>query len=147
MLRLMFYPNSRGVWVGDLYDDDVRLLATTHPATIAAAIFAMDGHSLRVETEDGFFEMQFPFEENEFDDIAKVLEDDQMGQWMTLFFTFSRFDFSNPLPYDTRAEIHFRAAVHHLPTELVKIRPSEPNPKGFKKQLKNRNQYIYYPWE
>src|SRR6202051_1868655 len=49
MLKLRFYPNSRGVWVGELLDDESPLLATTHPATVAAAIFAMDKCSLCVE--------------------------------------------------------------------------------------------------
>jgi hypothetical protein len=65
---------------------------------------------------------------------------------MRLFVIFSRFDFANPLPYDTKAEIHFRVAVYHLPPELVKVRPLGPEPKDFKRQLKNRNRFIYYPW-
>ena len=147
MLRLMFYPNSRGVWVGELQNDETRLLATTHPATIAAAIFAMDEGSVRVETDNGSFEMHFPFNDDEFDSLGAVIQDGEMGYWMSLFCTFSRFDFVNPLPYDTHADIHFRTAVHHLPPELVKIRPEAPEPKDFAKQLKKRNRYIYYPWE
>jgi len=67
MLKLRFYPNSRGVWVGELLCDETRLLATTHPATIAAAIFAMDEHTLCVETSLGSFEMVFPFDTGETD--------------------------------------------------------------------------------
>jgi len=80
------------------------------------------------------------------DQIAGHVQDAQMGEWMTLFCTFSRFDFANQLPYDAKAAIHFRAAVLRLPSELVKVRPLGPEPKDFKQQLKKRNRFIYYPW-
>ncbi|MBN3854037.1 hypothetical protein G3N59_11665 [Paraburkholderia sp. Ac-20340] len=146
MLKLKFYPNSRGVWVGELLCDETRLLATTHPATIAAAIFAMDEYSLCVETGVGSFEITYPFDAGEADQVGELVQDAPMGEWMRLFVIFSRFDFANPLPYDTKAEIHFRVAVYHLPPELVKVRPLGPEPKDFKRQLKNRNRFIYYPW-
>ncbi|WP_165987923.1 hypothetical protein [Caballeronia sp. SBC1] len=132
--------------MGELHADETRLLATTHPATIAAAIFAMDTHSLRVETDKGNLEMQFPVDMGELDTLGRLTHDKEMDKWMSLFCTFSRFDFANPLPDDTHADIHFRTAVHYLPPLLVKVYPSEPEPKDFKKQLKKRNQYIYYPW-
>jgi hypothetical protein len=146
MLKLRFYPNSRGVWVGELLDDESPLLATTHPATVAAAIFAMDKCSLCVETDKGNFEMEFPVDMGELDPLGRLMHDEEMGKWMSLFCTFSRFDFVNPRPNDTQADIHFRTAVHYLPPELVKVRPSEPEPNDFRKQLKKRNQYIYFPW-
>ncbi|WP_321910285.1 hypothetical protein [Paraburkholderia sp. J11-2] len=146
MLKLRFYPNSRGVWVGELLGDATRLLATTHPATIAAAIFAMDQYKLCVETDMGSFEMAFPFEMGEGEPLGELMQDEQMREWMRLFSTFSRFDFARPLPYDTKADVHFRVAVHHLPPELVKVRPSERELKDFKQQLTKRNQFIYYPW-
>lgn len=146
MLKLKFYPNSQDVWIGELFEDETRLLATTHPATIAAAIFAMDQYSLNVETDRGSFEMEFPVNIGQLDVLGRLMHDEEMGKWMSSFVTFSRFDFANPDPMDSQADIHFRTAVHHLPPELVKIRPSEPEPKDFKKQLKKRNQYIYYPW-
>ncbi|WP_322092620.1 hypothetical protein [Paraburkholderia bannensis] len=146
MLKLRFYPNSRGVWVGELLDDETRLLATTHPATIAAAIFAMDQCKLCVETDMGKFEMTFPFEAGEGEPLGELMQDEQMMEWMGLFSTFSRFDFARPLPYDTKTDVHFRVAVHHLPAELVKVHPSGPEPKDFRLQLKMRNRFIYYPW-
>ncbi|AJX23262.1 hypothetical protein AQ910_05680 [Burkholderia pseudomallei] len=146
MLTLMFYQNCSGVWVGDLTRDESRLLATTHPATIAAAIFAMDEYSVRVETEQGRFEMEFPVNTGELDALGQLMLDQDMGKWMSGFCTFSRFDFANPDPMDTRADIHLRTAIHHLPPELVKVRPTKPEPKSFKKALKNQNKYVYYPW-
>ncbi|MCL4665779.1 hypothetical protein [Burkholderia pseudomallei] len=146
MLKLTFFPNSQNVWIGELQRDENRLLATSHPATIAAAIFAMDEYSVCVETERGSFEMEFPVNIGELDALGHLMLDQDMGHWMSHFCTFSSFDFANPHPLDTRADIHFRTAIHHLPPELVKVRPTEPEPKGFKKELKKRNRYIYYPW-
>ena len=146
MLKLTFYRNHNEVWIGDLHLDKNRLLATTHPATIAAAIFAMDEYSVYVETEKGSFDMTFPADTSDLDPLGDLMLDEDMVKWMSLFCTFSRFDFADPHPLDSQADIHFRTAVHHLPAELVKVRPGEPEPKGFKKELRKRNQYIYYPW-
>ncbi|MFL9959073.1 hypothetical protein PQR65_37370 [Paraburkholderia nemoris] len=134
MLTLRFFQNSRGVWVGELLEAGTRMLATTHPATIAAAIFAMDEYRLRVETNAGSFEMKFPFDTDEQVQLGRLVQDAQMGEWLSLFCTFSRFDFAHPAPNDTRADIHFRTAVHHLPQELVKVYPSGPEPRDFKQQ-------------
>jgi hypothetical protein len=147
MLTLTFYQNSQGVHIGDLHQGDRRLLATTHPATIAAAIFAMDEYDLEVKTDIGSLVISFPIEISDLDPLGAIMEDQAMGDFMSGFATFSRFDFANPLPYDPYAEIHFRAAVHHLPKELVKVSPSMPAPKSFKKDLRERNKYIYFPWE
>lgn len=146
MLKLTFYRNSNDVWIGDLSDGETRLLATTHPATIAAAISAMNEYGVDVETERGSFGMEFPGSTGELDALGQLMVDMEMGKWMSGFCTFSRFDFVNPHPMDTQADIHLRTAIHHLPPELVKVRPTEAEPKGFRKQLKKRNQFIYYPW-
>jgi len=47
---LTFFLNSKGAPVADLYLGTRRLLATTHPATIVAALFAMDINELTVIT-------------------------------------------------------------------------------------------------
>ncbi|MGE8160356.1 hypothetical protein ACQKRQ_09365 [Paraburkholderia sp. NPDC080076] len=145
MLILTFYANLRGDWVGELFDNETRLLATTHPATIAAAIFAMEGYSLHVETYEGSFTMQFPFDIDERDLLGDLMQDEKMGKWMSLFCFYSHFDFANPLPCDSRPDIHFRTAVHHLPRRLVKVHPSGPKPMDFEKLLEERNRSIYYP--
>ncbi|PMS17477.1 hypothetical protein C0Z18_20555 [Trinickia dabaoshanensis] len=146
MLKLTFFRNCQNVWIGELLLDEVRLLATSHPATIAAAIFAMDEYSVRVETEKGSFDIDFPLDMAELPSWLPIMLDAEMAQWMCSLYTFSQFDFVKPHPLDTRADIHFRTAIHHLPSELVKVRPTKPEPKSFKKELKNRNKYIYYPW-
>ena len=121
------------------------LLATTHPATIAAAIFAMDEYELEVATVKGSMQVSIPVETEVLDPLGEIMADSDMGEFMSGFATFSRFDFANPSQFDTQADVHFRTAVHHLPDELVKIRPAEPAPKGFPAELKKRNQYIYFP--
>ncbi|MFM0630855.1 hypothetical protein [Paraburkholderia xenovorans] len=146
MLRLAFFRNTSGAWVGDLYSSLSPLLATTHPATIAAAIFSMKRRCIRVETMKGRFTMHFPFADNEAVYIFPLFVDKQMENWFDLFLMFSRTDYRNPPQNDNHADIHFRTAIHHLPQALVRIRPAAPEPKDFAETLKNRNKYIYYPW-
>jgi hypothetical protein len=147
MLTLTFYQNSEGVHIGDLHKGEQRLLATTHPVTIAAAIFAMDEYDLEVKTAKGSLVVSIPIETSALDPLGAIMEDHEMGKFMSGFATFSRTDFANPPEIDTQAEIHFRTAVHHLPDGLVKVAPTQPAPKTFKKDLRERNKYIYYPWE
>jgi hypothetical protein len=139
MLTLTFYQNSEGVHIGDLYQGERRLLATTHPATIAAAIFAMDEYDLEVKTDKGSLVISIPVETGDLDPPGEILEDQKMGHFMSGFATFSRIDFANPPQIDPYAEVDFRTAVHHLPKELVKVAPAEPAPKGFRKDLRERN--------
>jgi hypothetical protein len=145
MLILTFYANSRDEWIGELFEDETLLLATTHPATIAAAIFAMDECKLCLETYEGNFTMRFPFDIDEMHQVGDLMQDEEMGKWMSLFCFFSRFDFANPPFYDSRPDIHFRTAVHHLPARVVKIHPMESEPTDFDERLKERNRTIYYP--
>lgn len=147
MLTLVFYKNSEGVHIGDLYKGEQRLLATTHPATIAAAVFALDEYSLEVKTDRGSHVMQFPSEDDDMMPLTLLSVDAAMVQFMTGLVTFSQTNYSAPPGWDSQAEVHFRAAVHHLPSELVINAPKGPEPKTFKKDLRERNKYIYYPWE
>ena len=153
-LMLTLYKNDRGAVIGDLYliandgskQKPKRLMATTHPATICAAIFAMDMYEFVFKSERGEGEFEFPVATGQLDELAGLLGDQDEGKFMSGFATFSRFDFANPAPFDNQAWIHWRTACHHLPKELLKIVPAEPAPKGFKKELKNRQKYIYHPW-
>ncbi|MDN7407975.1 hypothetical protein QZM42_05375 [Burkholderia vietnamiensis] len=147
MLNLLFYKNSAGVHIGDLYKDEQRLLATTHPATIAAAVFALDEYSLTVKTDKGVHTMHFPCEDEDMMPLTLLCVDAEMVQFMTGLATFSNTNYSAPPGSDKHAEVHFRTAVHHLPDELVKNAPKGPVPKTFKAALRERNRFIYYPWE
>jgi hypothetical protein len=145
-LVLSLYRNSRGAVIGDLFSNDRRLLATTHPATICAAIFAMDQYDFVFKSAKGQREFEFPVATGDLDAIANLLADQAEADFMSGFATFSRFDFAHPHPFDTQAELHWRTACHHISEELLKIVPSEPAQKSFKKELRNRNKYVYYPF-
>ncbi|ANB70921.1 hypothetical protein AYM40_00075 [Paraburkholderia phytofirmans OLGA172] len=71
MLKLTFYQNSEGAIVGNLDSGDRRLLATTHPATIAAAIFALDEYELEVATVTGSIRVSIPIETEVLDPLGK----------------------------------------------------------------------------
>ncbi|WP_341314363.1 hypothetical protein WN982_03265 [Paraburkholderia sp. IMGN_8] len=144
MLNLRFYKNTSKVYVGDLYLGERRLLATTHPATIAAAVVALAETELEVRTHKGSTRIGFPVGDSDIALLHGVSDDDEMSHFIDGLAKFSML-LSFPLPWDDQAEIHFRTAVHHLPPELVKVTTDEPAPADFKKQLKKRNQYIYYP--
>lgn len=144
---LTLYANSRGAVIGDLYVGEARVLATTHPATIAAAIFAMAQNTIVFKSDKEEAEFAFPIKTEDLPELASLLDNQDEANFMSGFATFSKFDFLHPLPWDTQADIHHRVAVHHLSEQLVRIAPLSPPPKGFKKELRNRNKYIYFPWE
>lgn len=143
-LQLTFFNNSNGVPVGELSLDGKRMLATTHPATIAAALFAMDEEGLSVKTSRGECAIGFPVLSKDLENLNAIALK-ELAQFLSLFATFSYFDFAHPEPCDRHADIHFRTAVHHLASDVVKVRPIGPEPKGWKKELKKRNQFVYYP--
>ena len=151
-LVLTLYRNPRDVVIGDLYLreeqilTDRRLMATTHPATLAASVFATNGKSFVFKSKKGEGEFAFPLETDELDALRSLLGDQDEANFMSYFATFSRFDFAHPLPFDTQADIHFRVACHHLPAKLLRVIPTEPAPKSFKKELKTRNNFVYFPF-
>jgi hypothetical protein len=144
---LTLYANSRGAVIGDLYVDETRVLATTHPATIAAAIFAMNEKSFVFKSKGAEVKCAFPIDDDDLSEMTSLLEDVDEGKFVINFAVFSQLDFLNPPPFDDQADIHLRTAIHHLEEQLVRIGPLSPPPKGFKKELRNRNKYVYFPWE
>ena len=143
---LSLYKNSRDAVIGDLYVGAARVLATTHPATIAAAIFAMDEKTIVFKSDKGEAEFSFPIKTEDLGALALLLDNQDQANFISGFATFSRFDFLHPLPWDTQAEIHHRVASHHLGEQFVRVAPMSPPSKGFKKELRTRNKYIYFPW-
>lgn len=143
---LSLYANSRGAIIGNIVKGPTRLLATTHPATIAAAIFAMGENTIVFTSNKGEAEFAFPIKTEDLAALALLLDTQDQADFMSGFATFSRFDFLHPLPWDTQAEIHHRVAAHHLGEQLVRIAPLSPPPKGFKKELRTRNQFVYFPY-
>lgn len=143
---LSLYENSRNAVIGNIVKGPTRLMATTHPATIAAAIFAMDESTIVFKTDKGEAEFAFPFKNEDFGALASLLDNLDQVVFMSGFATFSHFDFLHPAPFDDQAEIHHRVAAHHLGEQFVRIAPMSPPPKGFKRQLRARNCYVYYPY-
>lgn len=136
-LRLTFFKNHNGAIVGDLYFEQKRLLATAHPATIAAALYAMKATRLTVETKKGWCQVDFPILDADLITLGYVVPE-ELAFFMSGFATFSRFDLLNPMPGDDQAEIHLRTAIHHLLRDYVLRKPEAPAPKTWK-----RTMYLY----
>lgn len=143
---LELFKNSRGAVIGDLYVNGTRILATSHPATLAAAVFVMAECEFEFHSIKGFGTFSFPVKTEELGFLAQLLSDQTEGNFISNFGTFSHFDFANPMfKEDKETDIHFRAAAHHLPSQLRVVIPTKPQPAGFKKELRKRNKFVYYP--
>lgn len=161
MLTLTFFTNSNGAPVADLYLGERRLLATTHPATIIAAIFAMGLSELTVTTTEGshtgtvsFMEadadfwplqaMKLRMQMNprlyQFRHLAPAQDYAPILEGLDLFTHENWYDLSE------LADEHLRAAHHHLPHDLIKRPLVTPAPKGWKKTLARRNGWVYFPF-
>jgi len=141
--QISFYENSKGVTVGSLKFDNQALLNTTHPATIAYALQALSVESVEIVHESTRFEMALP--------SVMVLSSQlsalgQHAKWLRDFMMFSQIDSFNPAPIDTEADIHLRTAIHFLPKKMVKRKPTSAIPHDWKKRLKFRKDFIYFPF-
>ena len=160
-LTLTFFANSNGVPVANLHLGERRLLATTHPATIVAAMFAMGVTQLTVVTADGSRagEMNFMEPEADFWPLPAMNLRLQMNprlyqfrhlapaqNYLPLLEGLDLFAHENWYHPAEVADEHLRAAHHHLPKDLVKRPLLTPAPKGWKKTLTRRNGWIYFPF-
>lgn len=160
MLTLKFFENHSGVAIADLYIGERRLLATNHPATIAAAIYAMGRKRVRVETSAGTrtedLEFLEPGDEGPGPVLAKLRMDinPRLYRFNEIASTDSErkflegleiFAFDNWHTPTVQADEHIRAAHHHLPKDLIARPLSTPDPEGWAKVLKKRNGFIYFP--
>ncbi len=71
---LSLYANSRGAVIGNIVKGPTRLLATTHPATIAAAIFAMDENTIVFTSNKWEAEFAFPIKTEDLVALASLLD-------------------------------------------------------------------------
>ena len=69
---------------------------------------------------------------------------DEADLWSGFIF-FSNVDYLFPPSIDKEAEKHFRVAVHHIAPEYIKKSPITPPLSSFKRELKKRNKYVYFP--
>jgi hypothetical protein len=160
-LTLTFFENSRGAPVADLHLGERRLLATTHPATIVAAIFVMGLTELEVVTAEGSHVGEVVFQEPgtdfwpmpainlrlqlnprlyQFRHLAPAASFVPLLEGLDLF---AHENWYNPTEL---ADEHLRAAHHHLPKDLIKRPLETPDPKGWKKTLARRNGWVYFPF-
>ena len=94
-----------------------KLLDTTHPATIAYALQAMNAESVEMSHESTSFEIPLPGVML----MSRQLESlGQHAHWVSHFLMFSQIDSFNPPAIDDRADIHLRTAIHFLPNRLLK---------------------------
>ena len=161
MLTLTFFNNSKGAAVADLHAGERRLLATTHPATIVAAMFAMDRTRLKVVTgvgshtagvlqpkTDGLWgkpvqaKMLFDLAVKDYQ-WSHLAESDEQKIVLDGLDYFAFEDWAAPTEV---ADEYIRIAHHHLPKELIKRPLAKAVPAGWKKTLKKRNQFIYFPY-
>ena len=141
--QISFYENSNGVTVGSLKLGNQKLIETTHPATIAYALQALSVEAVEIMHKSTHIQMSLP--------SVMVLSSQlsalgQHAKWLTNFMTFSQIDSFNPATNDTQADIHLRTAIHFLPKNLVKHVPTGEQPQNWKKELKFRKDFIYYPF-
>jgi hypothetical protein len=112
--QISFYENSQGVTVGSLSIGHQKLLDTTHPATIAYALQAMNAESVEITHESTSFEIPLPGVML----MSRQLESlGQHAHWVSHFLMFSQIDSFNPPAIDDRADIHLRTAIHFLPID------------------------------
>lgn len=148
---LKLYRNQKGAVIGDLYIYKGQgrwwpVLATTHPATLCAALFSMGAAAFDFQSAKGSQSFGFPMQVEQLDALAELVEDTDKVQFMSGFATFSHIDFAHPDQGDTQADLHYRVATRYLPEEHVQRRPTGPEPEGFDVELARRNQTIYYPF-
>ena len=112
--QISFYENSQGVTVGSLSIGHQKLLDTTHPATIAYALQAMNAESVEITHESTSFEIPLPGVML----MSRQLESlGQHAHWVSHFLMFSQIDSFNPPAIDDRADIYFWTAIHFLPID------------------------------
>lgn len=155
-LVLRFFKNHAGFAVGDLFLGNRRLLATTHPATIVGAIYALGLKRLRVETASGQKTANLRFSVRDIL-MAKLRMDlnPRLYHYIHLATTQSELKFLEALNIFShegwatatgQAEEHLRTAHHHLPADLVARPLTGAAPTGWRKTLKARNKFVYFPF-
>jgi len=160
-LTLTFFSNSNGVPVANLHLGERQLLATTHPATIVAAIFVMGMTELTVVTADGRHTGELDFA-GPGDNLLPIPVPNALMQLDPHLYQFRHLSpaasyflllegldlFANENWYEPTelADEHLRAAHHHLPKDLVRRPLVTAAPKGWKKTLARRNRWIYFPF-
>lgn len=127
-----------GVVAGNLFRGGGRLLSMTHPATIAAAIFAMGECKVVLLTNTEAVQFPFPISVADMCAVQRLIDDADEADFLWGLAKASWFDFHNPHPADNRArpQFHLMEAVSHLPEFLVRNGQPPTEPKGFTEKPK-----------
>ena len=160
VMKLTFFRNTKGAPVADLYMGERQLIATTHPATIVGAMFAMKRTRLTVVTTAGSHtgtlrfldpdEKGIPlivlkvFLENR-PDLLQFLHLAPDESYVPLLQGLEIFALEKWREPNDECDEYIRAAYHHLPKDVIERPLLKPVPKGWKKTLKRRNGWIYFP--
>lgn len=160
MLTLTLYKNDNGVSIGDLFLEEQRLLATTHPASIVASIFAMGLSRLKVTTPkgshtgtlrfvpEGSEAVPLPVLKMRMDMNPELYQFNHLGSnssekaFLEGIDLFSNEDWRKP---NEVCDEYIRIAHHHLPPALIKHPLTNPEPAGWKKTMLEKNKFIYFP--
>ena len=140
--QIAFYENHNGSTVASLKCGTQTLLDTTHPATIAYALQALGAGSVEFLHQSISYEMALPSMIITSDLLAGFGEH---AEWVLRFMWFTQVDSFNPPAQDDLADIHLRTALHFLPKNLVVRKPTSAKPQNWRKALKFRKDFIYYP--
>jgi len=160
MIDLTFFNNHNGVAIADLYLGERRLLATNHPATVVAAMFAMGRKRLKAHTDLGSQTGDLEFPDADADNPGPMVAKLRMNlnprlyRFVHLASSPSERDVLERLdifmhenwhePSDV-ADEYIRIAHHHLPPDVIARPLNKPAPKDWSRRLKKRNEFIYFP--
>jgi len=137
--------NVSGAVIARIYSGGIEVFAAAHPGTVAAALFALGVEGFLFHHGAGI-ENATSVDSNGLFCCLLPLAQDHLGEkFVDATIMFTQLSFKNGVPGDGAADIHFRTAVHHLPQEFVVNRPTTPAPPGLKKELRERNKYVYFP--
>lgn len=137
--------NSTGAVIGRIYSGGVEILAASHPGTVAAALFAMGISGFMFHHGAGIESASSTDSNGVFCCLLPIADDHLGEKFVDATIMFTELSYKDGIPDDGPADDHFRTAVHHLPQEFVVNAPASPAPPGFKKELRERNKYVYFP--
>jgi len=137
--------NVSGAVIARIYFGGNEVFAAAHPGTVAAALFALGVEGFVFHHGAGIESVTSTDSNGQFCCLLPIAEDHLGEKFVDAILMFHTLSFKDGVPNDGAADIHFRTAVHHLPEVSVVNVPTTPAPPGFKKDLRERNKYVYFP--
>lgn len=137
--------NVAGAVIARIYSGGVEVLAASHPATVAAALFALGVAGFMFHQGAGITVASSINADGKLCCLLPLAEDQAGEKFVDAIVMFHTRGFKDGGADVGIADIHLRVAVHHLPTDLVLNRPTTPPPADFKALLRERNKYVFFP--